>query len=218
MTESLPFRADVHAVFVGPDLVILDVAADRYACVADAAAGLSLSPGRDRLEAVEAVFLQPLLEAGVLRAECEFAAPRPPLPALPGRSAISADFPLPRARDLRAATVALLDLARHYRGRSFGQILAAAARARMTRPPITPELCAAVARFHSWSPYAPVSGKCLLRSFMLLRTLRREGLDALWVFGVRTWPFHAHCWLQCEDLVLDDHAERVGAYAPILAL
>jgi hypothetical protein len=36
------------------------------------------------------------------------------------------------------------------------------------------------------------------------------------VFGVRTWPFHAHCWLQCDDVVLDDQADRVAAYAPIL--
>jgi hypothetical protein len=38
------------------------------------------------------------------------------------------------------------------------------------------------------------------------------------VFGVRTWPFHAHCWLQVEDVVLDDHHERIGAYTPLMAL
>ena len=41
---------------------------------------------------------------------------------------------------------------------------------------------------------------------------------AVWVFGVRTWPFSAHCWLQIGDAVLDDDPERVGIYPPILAV
>jgi hypothetical protein len=52
---------------------------------------------------------------------------------------------------------------------------------------------------------------------MLLRLLHAKGLDAHWVFGVRTWPFQAHCWLQCEDLVLDDQPDRVRAFTPIMA-
>lgn len=123
-----------------------------------------------------------------------------------------------RPRDAREAVVALVDVARCYRGRTFSQIVQAASRPRTSAPRITPALETAVTRFHGWAPYAPVSGKCLLRSFMLLRTLRRQGLDALWVFGVRTWPFHAHCWLQCEDTVLDDPAERIWAYTPIMVV
>jgi hypothetical protein len=80
--------------------------------------------------------------------------------------------------------------------------------------PTTPAPAAleVVARFRRWAPFAPVSGKCLLRSFMLLRLLRRRGFDAHWVFGVSTWPFTAHCWLQVGDIVLDDSHERLLPY------
>ena len=48
--------------------------------------------------------------------------------------------------------------------------------------------------------------------------LRRAGQNAAWVFGVRTWPFSAHCWLQIGDAVLDDDPERVSRYTPIMVL
>lgn len=75
-----------------------------------------------------------------------------------------------------------------------------------------------IASFHRWAPFAPAPGKCLLRSFMLLRLLRRHGHDARWVFGVRTWPFRAHCWLQAGDVVLDDDVEALVALTPILVV
>ena len=40
---------------------------------------------------------------------------------------------------------------------------------------------------------SPSAGECLFRSYALLRFLRAGGCDARWVFGVRTWPFGAHC-------------------------
>jgi hypothetical protein len=111
------------------------------------------------------------------------------------------------------------DAAAHYQGRSFGSLLREMSPATDEAPPkAMTDLLDRVDRFHRWIPYAPVSGKCLLRSFLLLRLLRRAGLQATWVFGVRTWPFHAHCWLQCGDMVLDDTADRIAAYAPILAV
>jgi hypothetical protein len=89
-------------------------------------------------------------------------------------------------------------------------------------PPIasrpSPELLECVDAFHRWSPYAPVSGKCLLRAFMLRRFLIRNGHNAHWVFGVTTWPFSAHCWLQCGTVALDEYAERTAAYTPIMIL
>lgn len=43
--------------------------------------------------------------------------------------------------------------------------------------------------------------------------------DALvWVFGVRTWPFAAHCWIQIGDLVVGDVLDRVRGYTPIRAV
>ena len=75
-----------------------------------------------------------------------------------------------------------------------------------------------VAGFHRWAYWTPAPAKCLIRSFMLLRLLRRHGLDARWVFAVRTWPFEAHCWLQAGATVLDDAGDRLVAYHPILVV
>ncbi|MBS0331310.1 MAG: lasso peptide biosynthesis B2 protein [Proteobacteria bacterium] len=112
----------------------------------------------------------------------------------------------------------LADILVGYRGKTFEQILATCEPTRSAPPRITANLLRVVDDFHRWAPFAPTSGKCLLRAYMLLRLLRRRGEDATWVFGVRTWPFHAHCWLQCEDVVLDDHPERIRAFTPILRL
>lgn len=209
-------RPDVHAIQLGEDLVLLDVAADRYACLTEVTGRAALSPTRERLEVFDGDLLARLQGEGLLCADPQ--TPRPPLPPLPARSAIPARIPPPRAGDIPTMAASLADLARRYRGRTLAQLIAAAGRPRPAAPDFGPDLQTAVARLHAWAPYAPVPTKCLLRSFMLLRMLRRRELDALWVFGVRTWPFHAHCWLQAGEVVLDDWAERTWAYAPILAV
>lgn len=53
--------------------------------------------------------------------------------------------------------------------------------------------------------------------YLLRRLLRSEGYSPLWIFGVRTWPFGAHCWLQVDDLVIGDTLDRVRFYTPIMA-
>ena len=52
----------------------------------------------------------------------------------------------------------------------------------------------------------------------LRAALRRHGHDARWVFGVRTWPFRAHCWLQRGEVVLDDDLETLVPLTPILVI
>jgi Transglutaminase-like superfamily len=57
---------------------------------------------------------------------------------------------------------------------------------------------------------------CLLESLSLLNVLSLHGIYAHWVFGVRTEPFFAHCWLQNHDCVLDDSVDRVRQFTPIM--
>ena len=147
---------------------------------------------------------------------CE--SPQPPALATPAKSALRDRYGVPTLRDGMQIAVAIADMLAAYRGRPFKEIVDAG-RAQRTRPPsVSEQLVETVDDFHRWAPFAPTSAKCLLRAFMLLRLLRRQGHDALWVFGVRTWPFHAHCWLQCEDLVLDDEPDRIRAFTPIMVL
>ncbi|MEI9985565.1 MAG: lasso peptide biosynthesis B2 protein [Aliidongia sp.] len=75
-----------------------------------------------------------------------------------------------------------------------------------------------VAVFGVMRPYFPGKPSCLLDSFMLVEFLARYGMHAHWVFGVRTEPFSAHCWVQRDDLVLNDTLDHVGTFVPIMAV
>ena len=70
-------------------------------------------------------------------------------------------------------------------------------------------------RFLVWIPF---QGLCLYRAALLRQYLGPEAARVTWVFGVSTWPFDAHCWLQCGELVLNDRLHRVRRYTPIMAV
>ncbi|MFZ0500018.1 MAG: lasso peptide biosynthesis B2 protein [Steroidobacteraceae bacterium] len=57
---------------------------------------------------------------------------------------------------------------------------------------------------------------CLLDSLTLVHFLGAEGIHPDWVFGVKTEPFDAHCWVQDGEVVLNDAPDRVRQYSPIL--
>jgi len=59
---------------------------------------------------------------------------------------------------------------------------------------------------------------CLLDSLTLVHFLGAEGIHPDWVFGVKTEPFDAHCWVQQGETVLNDAADRVRQYSPILVV
>jgi hypothetical protein len=122
--------------------------------------------------------------------------------------------------DLKAMAGAAFDAAVTYQRNDFAQLVAFGRRHQGRSPdlPPSPQMRALVGGFQAWAPWLPAPAKCLIRSFVLLRLLRRSGFDARWVFAVRTWPFEAHCWLQVGDLVLDDEVERLVAFHPILVV
>jgi hypothetical protein len=209
----------VHAAIQGDDLVLLDVAADAYFCLPGGALGLDLDPLRGTLTSEDPDVVGILSAVGLLSPT--HSAPsrlRRAPPPLPTGSALSVLTPPPAWFDAATALRGVVDVALHYRGRSFSDVLRAASQTPRAGSGRTGDLLELVGRFHAWAPYAPVSAKCLLRSFMLLRLLRRAGHDVQWVFGVATWPFRAHCWLQVGDVVLDDSVESLAAYQPILVV
>lgn len=59
---------------------------------------------------------------------------------------------------------------------------------------------------------------CLLDSLTLLHFLGAEGIHPDWVFGVKTDPFDAHCWVQHGEVLLNDIPDRVRQYSPILVV
>ncbi|MEX2488012.1 MAG: lasso peptide biosynthesis B2 protein [Pseudomonadales bacterium] len=78
------------------------------------------------------------------------------------------------------------------------------------------ELAMTVAVFNRLRPFYPRAYLCLYDSLALLEFLSRQGCYPLWVFGVKSDPFGAHCWVQWHDLVLNDAAARVHRYTPIM--
>ncbi|WP_395443832.1 lasso peptide biosynthesis B2 protein [Caulobacter sp. UC70_42] len=105
------------------------------------------------------------------------------------------------------------------RSRTFRQLVQDHAGAKPSEAGVDlPALLADLAVWRRISPWLPLDGACLFRSGMLAAFLGTLGHRTTWVFGVRTWPFQAHCWLQVEDVALDDEAERLCAFKPLLGV
>jgi hypothetical protein len=203
-------RPGVRATPIDSDLALLDVGADAYVCLPEAGAAWRAGPKRPD----GAALLAALRSAG-LALDTPAPASPPPDPTLPRRRIGGMDA-APTRHDIVRLALALVDLRRGYHRRAFRDVLTFV-RKRPATPTSAddPELRRLCAVFEQAVVWLPLSGKCLLRSFLLLRFLQRSGRDATWVFGVRLWPFAAHCWLQVEDVVLDDWPERLSPYTPI---
>jgi len=79
-------------------------------------------------------------------------------------------------------------------------------------------IAARVSLFRRMLPYAPTVGACLFQAELLLRFLNAADLDAEWVFGVRVWPFLAHCWLQVDEHCVSQAPDTLTIYRPIMAI
>jgi transglutaminase superfamily protein len=208
----------VHAVPADSDVVFLDVAADAYSCLPGGANEIAFHPG-GRVEIGDAPLATDLHDAGLIVPQA--LAPvvlRRPAPSRAVHSAVRTANEPPSPGDVWQALACSGDVFFNYRGRAFADLIEGAKRGRVRTGRPGADLVEVVDRFHRWVPYAPVSGKCLLRAFMLLRLLRRQGHEAQWVFGVTTWPFRAHCWLQAGEMVLDDSLEFVAPFHPIMVV
>jgi len=59
---------------------------------------------------------------------------------------------------------------------------------------------------------------CLFDSLALLEYFNFHRLYPSWVFGVCAEPFQAHCWVQANEVVLNDTVESVRHYTPIMTV
>ena len=214
----------VHAVQVHDDIVFLDTLADAYFCLGGAADLLALGPG-GQVEVTRQAPAVQLVEAGLLSRADPGPRSTPIAPTVsarqvapdPARAQASARLRAPRSAMIAALGVSWT-VSRRFSRASFSQLLSGPPAALGAHDEPTPALLEAVRQFERLRPWLPLPGECLLRSYHLRAFLRARGLDALWVFGVRTWPFAAHCWLQAGVTALDDDLERLVAYQPILAV
>ena len=215
---TLALAPHVHLAVLGEDVVLLDTRADSYMCVPDGVALLCPSHDLAAVAPPDAATAAALAQAGlVLRAGEAVPRPRPRRPAADVGGPTGTPLTL---RDAVRLAGALWDLAWRYRGRPLREILLYVSRVdvRPADEHTAAETLRLAGLFNRVVVWLPIPRKCLVRSFVLLRFLQRSGLNAHWVFGVTTWPFRAHCWLQLADTALDDHAERIVGYEPILAV
>ncbi|HTX04332.1 MAG TPA: lasso peptide biosynthesis B2 protein [Steroidobacteraceae bacterium] len=83
----------------------------------------------------------------------------------------------------------------------------------------TADLRLLVAAFTRLRPlFYTLRSACLLDSLTLLHFLGADGICPDWVFGVKTEPFDAHCWVQQGEVLFNDVPDRVRQYSPILVV
>lgn len=204
--------------------ILLDVNRDRYFALApnsgDALLRLARgdAPGADDRGALDGITAR-----GVLRYEATLS-DRPLLATgLPiDRSVLDADD---RTRPFHLAAlgrsaVALGRASLAMRWRSLASRLAAVA----GRPvagfdPASRDGFADHARqFEAARRLLPFDRSCLRDSLALLHFLRPLPTRPQIVFGVRTDPFRAHCWVQHGDVLLNEVADMAALFTPILVV
>jgi hypothetical protein len=64
--------------------------------------------------------------------------------------------------------------------------------------------------------FIPTPRRCLPASLITAVFLARRGVTTQIVFGVRSYPFEAHCWVEYDGFVVDDDLDKVCAFLPIV--
>ncbi|MET0307850.1 MAG: lasso peptide biosynthesis B2 protein [Sphingomonas sp.] len=213
---------DVYLADVDGDLVLLDARANAYFCVPRGhARGLKpaligsnrFRPSVDMLDEFEAAGLFSMLDAPPDAASTPFRATTD-LYHLPGMRAELTPSRL--ALLVAAAGGAQLDLRLSRPNRWLRKIARRNARATQGNDVSAVHALARLAC--DAQPFFPAMASCLPSSLFLLHLLHRHGLQARWVFGVRTYPFEAHCWVEHGEVVLNDSLEHVRWFTPIVAV
>jgi hypothetical protein len=138
--------------------------------------------------------------------------PPPEIFADAGSTSRSAQFPRVAAVLIAAGTASLW-----LRLRGIEWIVHTLSR-RVDQTPLNEDLTKElVAQFYDSRPFLfSARNACLFDSLALMLLLRRFRVCPRWIFGIRTGPFAAHCWLQHGNIVLNDTVENVRSYTPIM--
>jgi hypothetical protein len=204
----------IHVAVVEDDLVALDLETDAYFCLPDLGRYLSCEGG-GRWTAASPAIAQGLVKTGLFQTASSDHPVVRPTPAV--RTSRFYEGPEIGVFSNMALARVMAFEAWRIPGRPL--------RALIARSPCLPlrydradDAMAEARLFDRWMPWAPGQGQCLYRACLLRAHLASRGLGSTWIFGVRTWPFSAHCWLQVGDVLLDDDLDRVALYTPILVI
>jgi hypothetical protein len=106
----------------------------------------------------------------------------------------------------------------HRRGLPAMATRLAAERRPRTRADADVPLLASLAAYERLCLLGGAHDLCLPRALALAIHLARRGFRAEVVFGVQLRPFSAHCWVECDDKLVNDRFDRVRLYTPIRRL
>ncbi len=209
----------VHLADVDGDLVLMDARQNQYFCIArDAAASIRGElAGGNRFRG-DAPLLDELEVAG-LYGPIDRMAPFQPVPHLADAD-IFGDLPgqLPPAAFARLTFAAGRAWWHLHTGRPSRWIeLAHRRNSRAVKDGEADRVRLLARQAYLARALFPGAARCLPNSMLLLELLALHGLGARWVFGVRTFPFEAHCWVEHDGVILNDSIDHVRWYTPILA-
>lgn len=202
----------------GDDLIFLDVRSDRYLLLCG-----ERRAAFERLRAREpndSSAMEGLIDTGLF-ARSETATVISPLEVeVPDADLTAA--PVPRA-GLALIAAAAYSLCRARKALLDGRLAAAldgfaAAKREKTYDRDDIGLAALASAYAEARRWVPIPPRCLIDALALYRLALRRGFAPTLIFGVRSNPFAAHCWLQSGAAVLTGTSEEAHNYRPVLAI
>ncbi|MBF5089113.1 lasso peptide biosynthesis B2 protein [Novosphingobium sp. NBM11] len=214
-------RDDLHFCRSGDRTVFLDLRADRYFSL-PSKADMAFQEVVQKGSLAARPEVDCLLGLGVLIEGPPDTRPRPCAPAHPPRdSMVDVMTPRPSPLSLATASLALAQAEAQLRFMTLHRMVGRIAWIKTRLTPLTnPELKlhAAVEAFSALSRWVSARDRCLPRSMAMAKLLLSRDVGVEMVFGVAARPFRAHCWVQYEHIVLNDHLENIHSYTPILVI
>jgi len=208
---------------IGPRLVFLDLAGDRYFTLppesarsfARLLADEPLSPeDRRNLAGLEGQKVLAAAPAGARPAPCD-----PPPEAT--HSLLEEECGAVGMLDV-AGTLAMLGMVRlELRLQPLARALARLERRKSAAagiPGSEDRIRAVAAAFRQVAFLASPLDRCLPRSIAAAHVLLRRGCAPTLVIGVSAQPFAAHCWVQCGPLLVTERLDEVRNFTPILTI
>lgn len=206
----------VHAVMHGRDLVVLDADRNDYVVLPLAERSVRLEPSGVGATIDDADLISELADAG-LGTRARGADRRPSLALLPADADLY-DRPDPTVSVAFRAKMAILSARVSARLNSTQLSTIVEPRLSSEGQGAAADVIERALVLRAVLPWLPFQGQCLYRAALLRAHLKNLAPRTCWVFGVSTWPFAAHCWVQFDGLVLNDRLLRVRRYTPILAV
>jgi hypothetical protein len=187
--------------------------------------GVPIQASRVTAEASEKLFAD-LLGRGILTTSQT--PKRLPLPKSPSAALMTACSRAAHTRvsikDISRFAIALLTVVTRHKDRKLASLLnwirQRQRSIRRNRHLVTSDdvmkLLTAFFNLRTW--FYSADQRCLFDSLVLAVFLTKELVPCTFVIGVSTKPFLAHSWVQIGETVLNDTAEHVQTFSPILAV